>query len=71
MKILIKINVNKFQEEVGIKSRTTVYKAIEELCINNFITPFTKRTYYWINPHRLFKGDRVKTYKDNLVIVQD
>jgi hypothetical protein len=66
---LIKLNMNKFMDEALIKSRTTVYKGIEELCRYGFITPHHKNTYYWINPFRFFNGSRIKKYPNNLKII--
>ena len=62
----IKLNVPKFMEESLIKSRSTVYKGIEELCRYNFITPYHKQTYYWINPFRFFNGSRIDKYPNNI-----
>jgi len=65
---VIKINVDKFMKEGLIKSKATVYKAIEELCRYGFITKYHKQTYYWINPLRFFNGNRIVKYPENLVI---
>ena len=66
---LVKFNSEKFMGEALIKSRTTVYKGIEELCRYGFITPYHKRSYYWINPFRFFNGNRVTKYPENLKII--
>lgn len=63
---IVKINSNKFMEESLIKSKTTVYKGVEELCRYGFITPYHKQTYYWINPFRFFNGSRIDKYPKNL-----
>lgn len=63
---IVKINIPKFMEEAEVKSRTTVYKGIEELCRYTFITPYHKQTYYWINPFRFFNGSRIDKYSKNI-----
>jgi len=63
---VIKFNIDKFMDEALIKSRTTVYKGLEELCRYNFIVPYHKRSYYWINPFRFFNGSRIDKYPQNL-----
>ena len=63
---IVKVNNEKFMSESYIKSRTTVYKGLEELCRYGFITPYHKRSYYWINPFRFFNGSRIDKYKNNL-----
>lgn len=63
---IVKINVNKFMNEGMIRSRTTAYKAIEELCRYGFITPYHKRQYYWINPFMFFNGNRLTKYPENV-----
>lgn len=63
---VVKINIDKFMAESGIKSKTTVYKGIEALCRYGFITKYHKQTYYWINPFRFFNGSRIDKYPKNL-----
>ena len=63
---VVKLNMDKFMGESLIKSKTTVYKGVEELCRYGFITPYPKRSYYWINPFRFFNGSRIDKYPRNL-----
>jgi len=66
---IVKINTKKFMELSGIKSRSTIYKGIDELCRYGFISPFPKQGYYWINPFMFFKGNRTEKYKSNLNVI--
>lgn len=65
---IVKINTTKFMGEAFIKSRTTAYKAIEELCRYGFITKYHKQSYYWINPFMFFNGNRLVKYPNNVYI---
>ena len=60
------IKINNFMELTGIKSRTTISKCIEELCRYALIAPTVKQGYYWINPHRIFRGNRIKSFPNHL-----
>ena len=57
---------NSFMEAASIKSRSTFYKAVDELIRYGFIIPTGKQGYYWINPFRFFTGNRLKKYSDRL-----
>ena len=63
------VKMKNFMDEAEIKSRSTVYAGVQDLCRYGFITPDAKRGYYWINPHRFFKGNELTKYKDRLRIV--
>lgn len=69
-KDIVNINVNKFLEESLIKSRSSYYKGIEELCRYGFITPTTKTNKFWINPLRFYCGSRTTSYPNSLSIKQ-
>ena len=55
-----------FMKEANISSMTTMRKCIEELVRYGFICSGLKQGYYWVNPHRIFNGNRVKTYNEFL-----
>jgi hypothetical protein len=67
-KDIVNININKFLDEAMIKSRSSYYKGIEELCRYGFITPTTKANKFWINPLRFYCGSRTTSYPNNLSI---
>lgn len=67
--ILNTAKINNFLRRSNIKSRTTFYKAVKELCNENFIKEHsTLRCNYWINIHLFFSGDRTK-YRNNLKVI--
>ena len=56
------LKIKNFMKAANISSRTTIGSAVRELCRYGFITPGMKQGYYWINPHRIFNGNRIKAY---------
>ncbi|MCE7038979.1 replication/maintenance protein RepL [Dyadobacter sp. CY312] len=61
------INHKRFQKEQGIKSLNTYKGAVKELVDNKFLSVTSIDQVYHINPHYLFKGDRLKKFKDKVV----
>ncbi len=64
---VVEIREERYCEDLGI-SRATFYAAKAALT-NHLIIPRTsRRNTYWVNPAYLFKGDRTKVYRSNLVM---
>ena len=58
-----------FMAMANIKSKTTMVKAVAQLCESGFITKDIKRGFYWINPFRLFHGNRKEKYPEYIKII--
>lgn len=56
----IDLNIIKICKEMNI-SKSTYYRGIDELRDISLLTKREKQIY-WINPHFIFKGDRIKFY---------
>lgn len=67
----IDLGSRKCSKKTGIKSRTTLSNAKEELAKSEFITPTTVQSIYFINPAAFFSGSRVDKFRDHIDIVHD
>ena len=63
------INKERFMEE-NTTSLNTYKKAIEELIRYAFIAYTVVKDVYWINPDFFFKGDRLKKYPNNKILIK-
>lgn len=61
------INIDRCKEECGI-NHNTYCSCIEELVHAGFIARTYHKKVYWINPQIFFSGNRIKKYKDNVVV---
>lgn len=65
----IEVTRDNCMKELNITSHTTFLSAVKELYKMNFIAPTGQsKDSYWINPHYLFKGDRLESFKENRVL---
>jgi hypothetical protein len=63
------INRERYMEESGVKSPTTVSLAVRELKLE-FIMPCNVREMYFINPKYMFFGSRINAFGDNVKVVK-
>lgn len=67
-KDIIDINISEYAQLMRCSIRT-VYSGIYDLTDRGFIVK-RKGTEYWINPHRIFKGDRTSAFYPDFVKVE-
>jgi hypothetical protein len=60
---LITLNVEECVTFLGIDSRTTYYKYLQDL-VDNAIIVKHKVNSYWVNPALIFNGNRIEYYKE-------
>lgn len=60
------INKERYMKENKISSLNTYKCAINECIRYGFISNTIIKDVYWINPDFMFRGDRVKKYKNNI-----
>lgn len=65
------INKERYMEENQVSSINTYKEAIKELVRYCFLSISVIPDVFWINPEFFFKGDRVKKYSNNLLIVHE
>lgn len=63
---VITIKEDSYCEEMGI-GRATFYAAKSALTNRIIIPRASRKNTYWVNPAYLFKGDRIKAYRNNVV----
>lgn len=63
-KDLVTLPFDKVMEAIGIKSKTTYYKILDDLVQLRIILRH-KKDKFWVNPHYIFNGDRVKYFFEN------
>ena len=61
---LVTLEPNKVMSFLGIKSRMTLSKVLQECVDFAYITKYKSHTY-WVNPMLLFSGDRIGYFKEN------
>jgi len=64
------LNRERYMEEAGVKSPTTVSLAVKELRFGEFIMPSNVREIYYINPKHFFFGSRINAFKENVLVVK-
>lgn len=68
---LVYINRKSYMHECDV-TKPTFLKATSELCDMNILKPQGKyQDLYWINPLYLYKGNRIKKYKNNVEYKED
>jgi hypothetical protein len=60
----VRLNVIDIMKDMRIKSRSSVYAGIDELIRFQVIVNKNEQDMYFINPYLLFKGTRVKWFKE-------
>lgn len=61
---IVSLDPKKVMEYLGIKSRVTLSKTIQECIDYAYITKY-KSHIYWVNPLLFFSGDRIGYFKEN------
>ncbi len=61
------INKERYMKEADV-SLNTFKAALEELSLNQIITPTIYPEYFWINPTFFFNGNRINKYPNNLLL---
>lgn len=56
------IDIDECMRVSNVKSKNTIYKQINELITNGILEKMVNNVY-WINPHILFRGDRIMFYE--------
>jgi hypothetical protein len=62
----VRIHVDSVKHEMGYKSRKQVYSAIYELCTDNVLAKKVGGDDYFVNPNKLFNGNRDKLLKKDI-----
>jgi len=60
----VKVDSKDFMLRSNVKSKSSFYKAIEELETYSIILK-KEKNYYWVNPFLLFNGNRVAYFQTN------
>lgn len=60
----IELNTEDCMRFLGVESRTTYYKYLQEL-VDNAILSKCKGSNYWINPLLIFNGNRIEYYREH------
>lgn len=57
------LNKKRYMEECGLQSVNTYKSALNDLIKHNFIGLTVIKDVFWINPHYIFNGNRVKCFQ--------
>jgi hypothetical protein len=63
---IVVLNAKSLMEMYNVTSRNSVLRGIKDLLIRGFIARKNSLDTYFVNPSKLFKGSRVKWYKNFL-----
>lgn len=70
-KDFIWLNYKRYMIENEIKSYTTYANAIKELIRYGFVATTITKDVYWVNPDFFFRGSRVQTFPENVVVLTE
>jgi hypothetical protein len=63
---VVEIREDKYCEEMGI-SRSTFFSAKTAITNRLIVLRASRKNTYWVNPSYLFKGNRIKVFRANVV----
>lgn len=63
-KDLLHFDIDQCVKATGYRTKSTIFKAIAELCMHKFIAKTKYQYVYWINPKLFFKGDRLVVMRE-------
>lgn len=62
----VEVNRKRYMKELHIKSLNTYKTAVSDLVRYGIIALTLKQDVFWINPEFMFRGSRVRKYRDNI-----